>query len=360
MKKIIEEIKDSIQIKSLTDLFKNSKDKNTEIYHSNYFIIFIIEFILFGCLSLYLYKSSKYFIAKIEANTMSAPKGLSEKHELLLYLSKATFFRFLSFIYFILFSNKTALDLISFINFMLHFMPSFIFLMSFFIYIGFLIEKFYELSLRRIYILTSLKYILYFSFLLVILLSIAAFSFKIYKESYFFIESIMCINYLIIGIMYCIYGRKITTFMKESNSTRANNPYAMKNLRKMINSRIIPTCIIISPSYIIMGIIEGLVAIDFFGIYYPNFIDLNLLDSFIFFFCELLPSFIIGYTKKKWNNIRIEELIDSQGMDGLNDRLFQRQDGNVEIMEGAKSLENQMEEMLERFEGEKNNEKFAF
>ena len=205
--------------------------------------------------------------------------------------------------------------------------------------------------------LTSFKYILYFSFLLVILLSIAAIIFKIYKESYFFIDSVLCINYLIIGILYFIYGRKITSLMKEANNLRINNPLAMKNIRKMINSRIIPTCFIISPSYVIFGIIEGLVAIDFFGIYYPSFIDLNLLDGNIFFFSELLPSSIIGYTKKKWNTLRIEELCNPQSMDDFNDRSIRK--GNVLIAEdNNKSLEEQMEEMLEKFEGEKNSDKF--
>ena len=357
MKNIIDQIREAIKIKGISDLFKNSKDKNTEIYHSNYFIIFAIELFLFGCLSLYLYHSSKYFIEKMQPNIIFVPRGLKEKHELLLNLSKATFFRFISFLYIILFSNRTALDLISFINFIMHVLPNFIFLMSFYIYIGFLIEKFYELSFRRIYVLTSFKYILYFSFLLVILLSIAAIIFKIYKESYFFIDSVLCINYLIIGILYFIYGRKITSLMKEANNLRINNPLAMKNIRKMINSRIIPTCFIISPSYVIFGIIEGLVAIDFFGIYYPSFIDLNLLDGIIFFFCELLPSFIIGYTKKKWNTLRIEELCNPQSMEDFNDKSIRK--GNVLIVDdNNKSLEEQMEEMLEKFEGEKNSDKF--
>ena len=191
MKNIIDQIKDAIKIKGISDLFKNNKDKNTEIYHSNYFIIFVIELFLFGSLSLYLYHSSKYFIEKMQPNIIFVPRGLKEKHELLINLSKATFFRFISFIYIILFSNRTALDLISFINFIMHVLPNFIFLMSFYIYIGFLIEKFYELSFRRIYVLTSFKYILYFSFLLVILLSIAAIIFKIYKERSFFIDSVL-------------------------------------------------------------------------------------------------------------------------------------------------------------------------
>lgn len=359
MQKIIEQIKDSIQIKDMEDLIKNGKYKDTKIFHSNYLIIFILEFILFGCLSLYLYHTSKYFIEQIQSNLIFVPRGLKEKYELLQYLSKSTFLRFLSLIYIVLFSNKTGLDFIAFINFIMHILPSFLFLMSFYIYIGFLIEKFYELSLRRIYILTSLKYILYFSFLLVVLLSLAALIFKIYKDTYFFIESVMCINYLLIGILYLIYGRKITQFMKESNNIRVNNPIAMKNIRKMINSRIIPTCLIISPSYIIVGIIEGLAAIDFFGVYYPNFIDLNLYDSFTFFICELLPGFIIGYTKKKWNSLQIEELCSPQSGEEFNSKPLMRK-GDVEILEDNKSLEVQMEEILEKFEGEKDNDKFVF
>ena len=215
-------------------------------------------------------------------------------------------------------------------------------------------EKFYELSLRKIYILTSLKYILYFSILLIILLSLAAIFFKIYKESYFFIESVICLNYFIIGFLYLIYGRKITTFIRESNTIRANNPYAIKNIIRLINSRIIPACFIISLSYIILGVIIGLTAIDFYGIFYPNFIDLNLFDSMVFFISELLPSFIIGFTKKKWNNFIIEELNNQQGMGDFEVKLFQRKGTDIEIMDGNKTLENQMEEMLERFEDEKN------
>ena len=352
MKKIIEQIKDSIQIKDLVDLFRNSKYKNSMIYHSNYFIVFVIEFILFGCLSLYLYKSSKYFIEKIESNMLFVPRALKEKHQLLVYLSTAAFLRFLSIIYIVIFSNKTDLDLISFINFIIHVIPSFIFLMSFYIYIGFLIEKFYELSLKRVYILTTLKYILYFSILLVILLIIPAIFFKIYKESYFFIESVMCLNYLIIGFLYLIYGIKIINFMKTSNNIRMNNPIAIRNIRKSINSRIISTCFIICPAYVIMGIIDGLVAINFFGIYYPTFVDLNLLDGGFFLFCELLPCFIIGFTKKKWNNFRIEELCSPQNMEDFS---------NIPIIErNDKTFEDQMEEILNRFEGEKSTDKFTF
>ena len=99
MEKIIDQIKDSIKINSFEDLIKNSKSKNNEIYHSNYLLIFIIECILFGALSIYLYNSAKYFIDKLKSTVLYVPKGLEEKHEFLMHLCKATFLRFLSLIY---------------------------------------------------------------------------------------------------------------------------------------------------------------------------------------------------------------------------------------------------------------------
>ena len=105
MQEILDQIKDSIQIKDIYDLFRNNKNNNSDIYHSNYFLIFIIEFILFGCFSLYLYHLSKYFRDNNESNIVFAPKGLHEKHELLLNFSKASLLRCLSIIYIVLFSN---------------------------------------------------------------------------------------------------------------------------------------------------------------------------------------------------------------------------------------------------------------
>jgi hypothetical protein len=71
----------------------------------------------------------------------------------------------------------------------------------------------------------------------------------------------------------------------------------------------------------------------------------------------ILLAIIIGYTKKKWNTLRIEELCNPQSMEDFNDKSIRK--GNVLIVDdNNKSLEEQMEEMLEKFEGEKNSDKF--
>ena len=352
MYKIIHEIKKSIKIKQLKDLFRDDQVKNIETFHSNYLFTFAIEFILSGCLSIYLYKSSKYYNKNIENNVMSVPGGIKEKFELSSFLTKAVLFRCLTFIYFILFANRTSYDLISYVSFLFHIFPSFIFLMSLYLYIGFLIEKFYAISHKKIYVLTSLKYISYFSLLIIILLSLSVLVFKIYDESYFFIESLMCINFLIIGFLYAIYGRKITNFMNELNNIRTNNPIDMKSIRNSIHTKIICICIIICFSYIIFGVIKGLIAINFFGVWYPNFIDLNIYDSLQFLFCELLPSFIVGRKNKMWDSFKIEDLNNQQFMIlEFEQRPLLNREESGNNLENGKTIEDKLDEILDKFDG---------
>ena len=350
MKNIIREIKKSIKIQRISDLFRTDVSENTKIFHSNYLFSFLIEFILFFCLSVYLYKSSKYYNKNIENNLISIPRGFKEKYELSNFLSKAVLFRCLTLLYFILFSNKTGYDFISFINYLLHIFPSFLFLMSLYLNIGFLIEKFYEIIHRRIYILTSLKYVLYFSLLLIILLSLSVFIFRIYQESYFFIESLMCLNFLIIGFLYMIYGRKISNFMQEANNNRLNNTLSIKNIRNNIHFKIIGTCFIVCPSYIIVGAIKGLVALDFFETWYPNFMDLNLYDCIVFFFCELLPSFVVGRTDEKWNGFWVEGLNKQVLLDDIGPLINQEE--RIDNLD-KKTLEEQVYEQYKIYEEEK-------
>ena len=350
MKNIIREIKKSIKIKRISDLFRTDVSENTKIFHSNYLFSFLIEFILFFCLSIYLYKSSKYYNKNIENNLISIPRGFKEKYELSNFLSKAVLFRCLTLLYFILFSNKTGYDFISFINYLLHIFPSFLFLMSLYLNIGFLIEKFYEIIHRRIYILTSLKYVLYFSLLLIILLSLSVFIFRIYQESYFFIESLMCLNFLIIGFLYMIYGRKISNFMQEANNNRLNNTLSIKNIRNNIHFKIIGTCFIVCPSYIIVGAIKGLVALNFFETWYPNFMDLNLYDCIVFFFCELLPSFVVGRTDEKWNGFWVEGLNKQVLLDDIGPLINQEE--RIDNLD-KKTLEEQVYEQYKIYEEEK-------
>ena len=353
MNKIIHEIKQSIKIKRISDLFRTNITENINIFHSNYLFVFLIESFLFFILSIYLYNSSKNYNKNIDNNVISAPRGVKEKYELTNFLSKAVIFRCFTFIYFIIFSNKTSYDLISYINYLLHIFPSFMFLISLYINIGYLIERFYEILLKRMFILTSLKFILYFSLSLIILLSVGAIIFRIYKECYFFIESIMCLNFVIIGILYFVYGRKIANYMKEVNNIKMNNLNEIKDIRNIIHYKLIRTCFLICPSYIIIGSIRGLVAIDFFGTWYPNFIDLNLYDSIVFFFCELLPSFVIGKKNKNWNTFKIEELCNQQMMSNEYDPLIIKEE-KIDNTEHNKTVEEQMNERLELYEGQNN------
>jgi hypothetical protein len=146
--------------------------------------------------------------------------------------------------------------------------------------------------------------------------------------------------------------------MKESNNIRINNPIAMKTVRNLINEKIIGICFLVCPAYIIVGTIKGLVAIKFFGVWYPTFIDLNLYDCIVFFFCELLPSFVIGRKNKKWNNFKIEELCNQPNMI-INDNgerpLLDEEEKEqlIEKKNNNKTIEVKMNEFFENFEGKK-------
>ena len=146
--------------------------------------------------------------------------------------------------------------------------------------------------------------------------------------------------------------------MKESNNIRINNPLAMKTVRSLINEKIIGICFLICPAYIIVGTIKGLIAIKFFGVWYPTFIDLNLYDSIVFFFCELLPSFIIGRKNKKWNNFKIEELCNQTNMiiNDYGERPLLDKEEKTSLIEknnNNKTIEETIDEIYENFEGKK-------
>ena len=82
MYKILREIKKSIKVHRIKDLLRTNQVKYKNIFHSNYLLTFVLEFILFICLSIYLYKSSKYYNKNIENNVISVPRGLKEKYKI--------------------------------------------------------------------------------------------------------------------------------------------------------------------------------------------------------------------------------------------------------------------------------------
>ena len=85
--------------------------------------------------------------------------------------------------------------------------------------------------------------------------------------------------------------------------------------------------------------------------------SLNIYDSIVFFFCELLPSFIIGRTNKLWNKYKIEELFNTQIKEEFSE-IFINRDERMELLE-HKDLENEIKAVFETFEKEKNFEEFS-
>ena len=283
------------------ELIKFKNLKNKEIYHEKYNILLIVLFFLFGILSIYFYNLIKDTKNNKESDIQQNPKTFQGKQKMLKFLFHANLLRFISLFYIVLFYNKTAFDIIAFFNFIFHITPPFIYLLGFYVYIGFIIEKFYEISLdkRKVVLLPTLKLILYFSFILTISLSIVTSIIKNFKSSYYLIFGIVCFNYLMISILYLLYGNRIVKFYwKELDNNTTRN----RNLKETIFCRIILATCIVGFSYFGIGVLYGLVSIGFFEKPYPDFIELNLLDFINFSCCELLSSFIVGFTQKHKKN----------------------------------------------------------
>ena len=100
------------------------------------------------------------------------------------------------------------------------------------------------------------------------------------------------------------------------------------------------------------GGIKGLVAINFFGVWYPNFVDLNIYDSLQFLFCELLPSFIVGRKNKMWDSFKIEDLNNQQFMIlEFEQRPLLNREESGNNLENGKTIEDKLDEILDKFDG---------
>lgn len=290
------------------EIIKFKDLENIKIYHSNYNLLLIILFFCFGFSVLYfynLYKQSK----EEELKNQEKSNSFKRKKELLLYLTSASLLRTISIIYIVLVYNKTGLDLISFFNFLAHIIPAFIYLLTFYNYIGCLIEKFFELSSerRKVIILPTLQLILYFSMILTILLSLFTTFIQNYKTSFYLIFGIISFNSLMTSLLYLVYGNKILLIYKKDLDNTTRN----RNIKETIFRRVVFSTYVVGLSYLTIGIIYGLVSVDFFGVYYPNFMELNLIDFYSFLFSELLGGMIIGYSKEEKTN-SLKEFCESE------------------------------------------------
>ena len=326
------------------EIIKFENLENTKIYHEKYNILLVLLFFGFGFVVIYAHHLKKNKIRN-DIQTQQHQKIVEQKEKLVTQLTYGNLFRCISLIYVIIFYNKTGLDIFSFINYFFHVYPSFIFLLVFEVYIGFIIEKYYQTSSERtkILILPTLKLILYFSIILIISLSILTLILKNYTPCFYLTYAIMGLNYLLLGFLYLFYGSKIILFYsREINDANARNII----LKRSIFFRMIPITYIVGLSYLFFGAIFGLVSIGTFGTFYPNFLELNLFDFFLFLFCELLSSIVVGYSQQNKTNTFIEYCSSGD----FQDVLEELKSKNIERKNTNKALqlinENKMEDII--------------
>ena len=300
------------------ELIKFKNLENTKIYHEKYNVLLVLLFFGFGSAVIYSHYLKKNKI-RIDLQNQQNQKTIEQKEKLKSLLTNANLFRCVSLIYIVIFYNKTGIDIFSFINYFFHVYPSFIYLYIFDIFIGFIIEKYYQTSSERkkFLILPTLKLILYFSMIFTISFSIITLILKNYIVCFYLTNCILSLNYLLLGLLYLFYGNKIIAFYsKEINDVNSRNII----LKRTILYKMIPITYNVGLSYFIFGSIFGLVAVGTFGVFYPTFIELNLLDFFAFLFCELLSSIFVGFSKQNETNT-FTEYCNSGDFQGILDEL---------------------------------------
>jgi len=154
----------------------NNISSGNKTLHSKYSSLFILESLVFLVFGYYLCYTAKHHIKKVKL--LPETSALYSKYEVFRNLAIAIcsilpvkIVRGISIIYMIISLNKSDDDIISFINYFCHIFPSLLFISVFFAYIRFLIEKYYEIKIKKkdIFFTPSLNF---FNILIYILMSI--------------------------------------------------------------------------------------------------------------------------------------------------------------------------------------------
>lgn len=299
---------------SFNFIFSKRKHRNNNIYHEKYLWLLILVFFGF-CLILYYLNKKSSKIPRISQIFVS--EAVSNKKNMLKYLLTANYARCITLLYMLLVYNKTGFDLVSLINLLCHELPSFLFFLGFYIYISFIIEKYYLMlsNQKRMFDPQVTKYIIYLSIIVIIISVVMAILKNKYKKYSYMIFAVMSINYLILSMLYFAYGYKFSKIFREKiNSVPSSDQRDHIFHKRILDKNIHVTCLI-GISYSIRGVIDFLIALGVFGKTYPSFINANLWDFFIFGTGELYGSYALGFSRTKTMNDEIKEKFE----DILND-----------------------------------------
>lgn len=112
---------------------------------------------------------------------------------------------------------------------------------------------------------------------------------------YFFVGiGLISILSVILSLVYLYFGISLA---QTYSISKDENKIEVKE-RNFIHNRIVLIALSVGIFYMIRGIISFFMSIKVFNSSRLSFIDVNLWDFCVFFFCELLNSLIIGYTKQ--------------------------------------------------------------
>lgn len=205
-------------------------DPEAKYYHKNYLSFLLILMIAFLIMAYYLYYVAKNNLKKAK-NANINTTAIYSKYEIFKNLSIANLsnnilnnflVRGISIIYILISFNKNNDDLISFFNYFAHVFPSLFFFSVFFSYIRFLIEKFYEIKIKKkdIFFNPSMQFFNIMVYIVIFIITLSCLTVENYSTFNYLSSGLICILSLILSLLYLYYGVRLANiYSNEKEST---------------------------------------------------------------------------------------------------------------------------------------------
>ena len=300
--------------------------------HDDYMYLLIVLFFSFGVSGYYFFVLAKY-VKKLNTECHTQAAALTHKQRTLFNLSLSHFIRCVSLMFIIITSNKTGYDFIAFVNFLAHVVPSFYFFSIFFVFMQFLIEKYYELTTKHAHVLfvPSAGCSAWLLSMALFVLGVICLTTKRYNTMYVVCDCTVCLLCMVLSVLYLYYGVRLAKVYAEG-------------VHKVLHRRMMVIGVVVGVVYLLRGVVMSTVL---FGWVNAEWVDVNVWDGLVFGVSELACSWVIGYTRK-----------DRKRESGLERVEFVREEGmkvavkNEDVDEEKGMLLELKDSLLEEFENE--------
>lgn len=307
--------------------------------HDDYMYLLIVLFFSFGVSGYYFFILAKY-VKKLNTECHTQAAALTHKQRTLFNLSLSHFIRCVSLMFIIITSNKTGNDFIAFVNCLVHVVPSLYFFSIFFVFMQFLIEKYYELTTKHAHVLfvPNAGCSAWLLSMALLVLGVTCLTTKRYNTMYVVCDCTVCVLCMVLSVLYLYYGVRLAKVYAEG-------------VHKVLYRRMMVIGVVVGVVYMLRGVAMSAVLCGWVSGEWVD-VHVNVWDGLVFGVSELACSWVIGYTRKdrkRESGLERVEFVKAEGV-----KMVVNVDNEEGEEEGGLLLELK-DSLLEEFENENEN-----